>query len=115
MSELPELASEVENLYHGGDGPGEDVQQVQRRNGVEVGKNRVNPDDPKNTGAQDYHNGRHGSFSNSSGSSERTVHKGAYRIGKAHNAQPFHTAVNDSLLGGKQRQELPSENQQKSA
>ena len=49
---------EVGPLGNARDGPGEDVQQEQGGDGAEVGKHRVDPDDPEHAGAHDDDDGR---------------------------------------------------------
>ena len=53
----------IQYLHQTCDTPGEAVQQIQGRNGVEIGKYRVHPYDPEHTGAHDHHHRRHQTLS----------------------------------------------------
>lgn len=53
---------EVENLCEGSQDPRAGVEQVEGRDGVEVGKDGVHPDHPEHTGAEDDDDGGHNSL-----------------------------------------------------
>ena len=92
--------------------PGEDVQQIQRWDCMEVSKYRIDPYNTKYTGSHDYNKCRSNTLADSSGSGNCTVHKGTECIGESHNPDSMHTCCNNGRLCSKQRQEWPSEEEE---
>ncbi len=85
--------------------PGEDVQQIQRWNCMEVSKYRIDPYNTKYTGSHDNNKCRSNALADSSGRGNCTVHKGAECIGESHNPNSMHTSCDNGWFCGKQRQE----------
>lgn len=76
-------------------------------------ENRVNPHDAENAGAEDHDYRGSKAFANAAGGSDGRIHKRAYRIGKAHDAQALHTGIYHCGIIGKQRQEpFPKQQEQ---
>ena len=107
--------AEVEVLRRAGDGPGEDIQQIQGGDGVEIGEDGVYPDDPKHAGAQDHDDGGHHAAADAAGGGDAGVHPRGHHEGEAHDPQTLHARVDDLRLVGEDGQELPSEQQQQAA
>ena len=72
---------------------------------MEVSKYRINPYNTKYTGSHDYNKCRSNALADSSGSGNRTVHKGTECIGESHNPDSMHTSCDNGWFCGKQRQE----------
>ena len=88
-------ADEIENLRCCGDRPGENVEQVQRRNGMEVRKDRINPDHAEHARAHDHDDSWHKAAANAAAGGDGTVHEGADAVGKAHDPHPLHACGDD--------------------
>ena len=93
----------VQDLGKGGQGPAAGVQQVQRRDGVEVGKDGVHPNHTEHAGAHHHNDGGHHGLAQPAGGGNGAVHEGGDAVGKGHHGHALHTGVDDSALGGEQR------------
>ena len=81
-------AEEVDHLADGGERPEEDVKKVQRRQRVEHGKDRIDPDHAEDAGAQDHDDhGPHEHSAQRTGKGKK--HQGAEQKAKE-NGQPAH-------------------------
>ena len=106
---LPIAEDEVDDLGRCRQQPGEGVQQVQRRDRVEMRKDRVDPDHAEHTGAQNHNDGRADGFSQPARGGDRAVHKGGDAVGKPHDHNALHAGVDDSAFGCEERQKLAAE------
>ena len=106
---------EIENFGKAGQRPGAWVQQIQRRDGVEVRKERVHPCHTEHAGAQDHKDGRHHGFAQPARGGDRAVHKGGDAVGQTHDGNTLHPGVDNVRLGGKEREKLPPESKQPAA
>ena len=105
----------VDDLCGGGQCPGAGIQQVERRDRVEVGKNRVDPRDAEYAGPQDHDDRRPHGLAQPAGGGNRAVHERRGAVGPAHDHNALHARVDDGALGRKQRQKLPSKDEQPAA
>ena len=105
----------VQDLGKGGQGPAAGVQQVQRRDGVEVGKDGVHPDHTEHAGAHHHDDGGHHGLAQPAGGGNGAVHEGGDAVGKGHHGHALHAGVDDSALGGEQRQKGAAEEEQGTA
>ena len=71
---------EINNFSRRSNGPGEDIEQVQGRNGFKVGEDGINPDHTEDAGAHNYDKGGNNGLAKSTGGGNGTIHKGADRI-----------------------------------
>ena len=83
---------EVDDLCDGGQRPGAGVEQVERGDGMEVGEDGVDPDDPEHAGAEDDDDSRHYRLAQAAGGGDGAVHEGRDAVGKAHDAHTLHAA-----------------------
>ena len=90
---------------------GENIEQVQGRNGAEIGENRIDPDDPEHAGAHNHNHRGRNALADAPGSRDGAVHKGTDAIAPAHDLESLHACVNDRGLIGKQGKELSTEDQ----
>ena len=106
---------EVEDLSDGRQRPGAGVEQVERGDGVEVGEDGVDPDDPEHAGAEDDDDGGDHRLAKAAGGGDGAVHKGRDAVGKAHDAHTLHTGVDDGALSGEEGKEFPPEEEEGTA
>ena len=98
---LPVNRLEINNFSRSSNGPGEDIEQVQGRNGFKVSENGINPDHTEDAGAHNYDKGRNNGLAKSTGGSNGTIHKSRERIGYAHNFKAVHAKFDYRGIGGK--------------
>ena len=82
---------------------------------MEVGEDGVDPDDPEHAGAEDDDDSRHYRLTQAAGGRDGAVHEGRDAVGKAHDAHTLHAGVDDGALGGEEGEELPPEDEQRTA
>ena len=82
---------------------------------MEVGEDGVDPDDPEHAGAEDDDDSRHYCLAQAAGGRDGAVHEGRDAVGKAHDAHTLHAGVDDGALGGEEGEELPPEDEQRTA
>lgn len=87
---LPVNRLEINDFSRSSNGPGEDIEQVQGRNGFKVSENGINPDHTEDAGAHNYDKGGNNGLAKSTGGGDGTIHKGRERIGYAHNFETVH-------------------------
>ena len=100
---------EIQNLCRRRNGPGAYIQKVQRLNGMEVGKDGVNPDNTENAGAHDHNDGGNDGLAQASGGGNGAVHESGYAVGKRHHRQTLQPGVHYGRITGKEPQELIAE------
>ena len=83
--------------------PGKDIEKIQGRNGVEIRKYGINPDDTEHTGAHYHDNGGNHAFAKTSGGRYGAVHERRHHKRKAHNTQSLHAGIYNLGVVGKQR------------
>ena len=105
-------ADEIDDFCDGRQSPGERIQEVQGRDRMEVGKDRIYPDHTEHTGAEHDEDGRYDRFAEATAGSDGAVHEGRNAVGEAHDADSVHTGIDDGRLCRKQCEELASEQQQ---
>ena len=106
---------EVDNFGKARQRPGAGVEQIQRRNGVEAGEDRVDPRHAEDAGPHNNDDGRYHGFAKAPGGGDGAVHKGRDAVGQAHDHDALHAGIDDVRLGGEKREELPPEEQQPAA
>ena len=105
-------AGEVDELRDGRQSPGERIQEVERRDRVEVGEDCIHPDDTENAGAEDHEDGRHDGLTEAAAGGDGTVHEGGDAVREAHDTDPVHTGIDDRRFRREQCEKLASEQQQ---
>ena len=110
--DLPETLPEVQSFCDTGDGPGEDVEQIEGRDGLEEHEDREDPDDTEDAGAQNNNNSGNCCASKSSGSCDAVVHQRRETVGDAHDGQTVEACLDDCGIGSEKSQELSSEEDQ---
>lgn len=98
---LPVNRLEINNFSRSGNGPGEDIEQVQGRNGFKVSENGINPDHTEDAGAHNYDKGGNNGLAKSTGGGDSTIHKSRERIGYAHNFKAVHAKFDYRGIGSK--------------
>ena len=98
---LPVNRLEINNFSGCSNGPGEDIEQVQGRNGFKVSENGINPDHTEDAGTHNYDKGGNNGLAKSTGGGDGTIHKGRERIGYAHNFQSVHAKLDYRGIGSK--------------
>ena len=104
-SYFPVDYDKVYDFRNRSDRPGENIEQIERLYGAEMGENRVDPENTEDTGAHDDDDCRNDALSKTSGCSDRAVHKGGYGVGQRHDRQTLDSGVHDRCIARKQRQE----------
>lgn len=87
---LPVNRLEINNFSRCSNDPGEDIEQVQGRNGFKVGEDGINPDHTEDAGAHNYDKGGNNGLAKSTGGGDGTIHKGRECIGYTHNFKAVH-------------------------
>ena len=105
----------IDDLRGGGQRPRAGIQQVERRDRVKVGKDRVDPRNAEYAGPQNYDDRRPYRLAEAAGGGNRAVHERRGAVGPAHDHNALHARVDDSALGREQRQELPPKDEQSAA
>ena len=90
---LPVNRLEINDFSRSSNGPGEDIEQVQGRNGFKVGEDGINPDHTEDAGAHNYDKGGNNGLAKSTGGGDGTIHKGGECIGYAHNFKAVHAKL----------------------
>ena len=106
---------EIDQFRDAGDGPAENIQQVQGKNGVEVREYGVHPNDPENAGTQDDDHRGGQAAAQTAGSGDGAVHQRGEGVGAAHDLQARQARFHHLRLFGKQPQEFSAEDDQKGA
>ena len=83
-AQAAEAVDEVADLCCGGQDPGERIEQVQRRDRVEMGEDGIYPYDAEHAGAEDHDDRGDKAASQAAAGGDGAVHKGADGIGEAH-------------------------------
>ena len=109
FSQRPVNMDEIQNLRCRRNDPGARIQKVQGLNGMEVGKDGVNPDNTENAGAHDHNNGGNDGLAQASGGGNGAVHESRYAVGKRHHRQTLQPGVHYGRITGKEPQELIAE------
>ena len=86
---------EIEDLRCRRDRPREDVEQIQRRDRVEMREDRIHPDHAEHARAHDHDDSWHKAAANAAAGGDGTVHEGADAVGKAHDPHPLHACGDD--------------------
>lgn len=82
---------------------------------MEVGEDRVDPDDSENAGTENHDDCRHKGFSKSARSGDGIVHEGGNAIGKRHNGKPVCSGGNDICIARENGKEWRSEDVERDA
>ena len=98
---FPVNCLEINNFSYCSNCPGEDIEQVQGRNGFKVGEDGINPDHTEDAGTHNYDKGGNNGFAKSTGGGDGTIHKGRERIGYAHNFEAVHAKFDYCGIGSK--------------
>ena len=105
-------ADEIDDFCDGRQSPGERIQEIQGRDRMEVGEDRIHPDHTEHTGAEHDEDGRHDRLAEATAGGDGAVHKGRNAVRESHNTNPVHTGIDDRRLRREQCEELPSEQQE---
>ena len=98
---LPVNRLEINNFSRCSNGPGEDIEQVQGRNGFKVGEDGIDPDHTEDAGSHDDDKGGNNRLAKSTGGGDGTIHKSRERIGYAHNFKAVHAKLDYRGIGSK--------------
>ena len=101
--------AEVDDFCHSGNRPGEDVQQIQGQDRVEIREHRVHPNDTEHAGTKDHDDGRHHALAQATGTCNGAVHKGAESVGETHHPKANHAGIHDRFIRGEECQETLAE------
>ena len=100
---------EIQNLCRRRNGPGAYIQKVQRLNGMEVGKDGVNPDNTENAGAHDHDDGGNDGLAQASGGGNGAVHESGYHTAAVPApGKSIHTIRQGESAAAREDKETPS-------
>lgn len=108
-------AAEIDDLCGGGYRPREAVEQIERRDSAEVGKNSVHPHDAENAGAEDHNDRRHDALPEAARGGDGAVHKRGDGVRPAHYAKPLHPGLDDLRLICEEGEKFAPEHEQQPA
>ena len=86
---------EIQDLRRSGERPREHIQQVQRRDGAEVRKDRIHPHHAEHARAEDDDHRGHKAAPDAAAGGDGAVHKRADGVRPPHDLQPLHPGGDD--------------------